>query len=157
MIDFILIRNKISKAADELKPKKRIVLAMIALVLIVAIIVGISSFNRNFFDRVAHKMLKEYGKASSCTRWAADGSTLEIDTNPNDYDIDSSLYNAIAAQDALEGIKFVNQELGFRNSVYTKMLSTTALMGRQTEENNKFIVTWSYHPDKGLEVMYEKK
>ena len=30
-------------------------------------------------------------------------------------------------------------------------------MGRQSEENEKYRVKWSYHPDDGLEVTYEKK
>lgn len=155
MIDFTLIRNKISKAADELEPKKRIILAMIALVLIVAIIVGISSFNRNFFDRVVHQMMKEYRYADNSR--ASDGSYMKIDTNPNNEDRDSIFYNTAVERDSLNAIKFVNEKLGFSDSLYQKMLSTTALMGRQTEENKKFIVSWSYHPDKGLEVMYEKK
>ena len=37
------------------------------------------------------------------------------------------------------------------------MLKTNALMGRQTEENDKYKVAWSYHPDDGLEVTYSKK
>lgn len=155
MIDFILIRNKISKAADELEPKKRIILAMIALVLIIAIIAGISSYRRNFFDRVVTQMLREYKYADNSR--AKDGSYMKIDTNPNNDDPDSLFYNKAIESDSLAAIKFVNEKLGFPDSVYQKMLSTTALMGRQAEENRKFIVTWSYHPDKGLEVMYEKK
>ncbi len=30
-------------------------------------------------------------------------------------------------------------------------------MGQQSEENKKFRVSWTYHPDRGLEVLYEKK
>lgn len=36
------------------------------------------------------------------------------------------------------------------------MLETSARMGRQREENDKYRVTWTYHPDEGLEVTYEK-
>lgn len=155
MIDFTLIRNTISNAAANLGPKKKVVFAAIAFVVIVATIIGISSYNKNFFGRVVSQMLDEYPYADN-TR-ARDGSYMKIDTNPNDEDDDSISYNRAAARDSLNAIKFVNEKLGFSDSLYQKMLSTTALMGRQTEENKKFVVTWSYHPDKGLEVIYEKK
>jgi len=51
----------------------------------------------------------------------------------------------------------MNTKLGFSDAVYRKMLQTSALMGRQSEENSKYRVSWTYHPDSGLEVMYEKK
>ena len=57
---------------------------------------------------------------------------------------------------ALEAIKYVNKELGFNGSLYNRMLETNAIMGRQSEENDKYRVTWTYHPDEGLEVTYEK-
>lgn len=135
--------------------KKKVLFPLIALVVIVAIIIGINGYNRNFFDRVVHQMMKDNRYADN-TR-AADGSYLKIDTNPNNEDDDSIFYNTAVAQDSLNAIKFVNEKLGFPDSLYQKMISTTALMGRQTEENKKFVVSWSYHPDKGLEVMYEKK
>ena len=37
------------------------------------------------------------------------------------------------------------------------MMKTTALMGRQSAETDKYKVSWTYHPDNGLEVTYEKK
>ena len=37
------------------------------------------------------------------------------------------------------------------------MGETRSMDGRQSDENDKYKVTWTYHPDKGLEVMYEKK
>lgn len=36
-----------------------------------------------------------------------------------------------------------------------KMNTTTWSQGRQMDSNDKYIVTYTYHPDKGLEVMYE--
>ena len=60
-------------------------------------------------------------------------------------------------ESALEAIKYANEELGFGDSVYSDMMNTTALMGRQTEENDKYKVSWTYHPDDGLTVTYTKK
>ena len=37
------------------------------------------------------------------------------------------------------------------------MMNTSALMGRQVEENDKYKVSWTYHPDDGLTVTYTKK
>ena len=147
--------NRAKELFNTLEPKKKILFAVIALVLVLALCVGIRSYNTNFFDRVVHQMMKDNRYADNAQ--AADGSYLKIDTNPNNEDDNSIFYNVAVEQDSLNAIKFVNEKLGFSDSLYQKMLSTTALMGRQTEENKKFVVSWTYHPDKGLEVMYEKK
>lgn len=147
--------NRAKELFNTLEPKKRILFAVIALVLVLALCVGIRTYKTNFFDRVVHQMMKDNRYADNAQ--AADGSYLKIDTNPNNEDDDSIFYNVAVEQDSLNAIKFVNEKLGFSDSLYQKMLSTTALMGRQTEENKKFVVSWTYHPDKGLEVMYEKK
>ena len=52
--------------------------------------------------------------------------------------------------------RHVKRALGFSDSLYQDMLNTSAIMGRQSEENEKYRVKWSYHPDDGLEVTYEK-
>ena len=85
-----------------------------------------------------------------------------IHTNPYDKDyielsfVEQQIFPQ-KEQDSLNGIKFMNTKLGFSDAVYRKMLQTSALMGRQSEENSKYRVSWTYHPDSGLEVMYEKK
>lgn len=62
-----------------------------------------------------------------------------------------------AQEKTLKAIKHANSELGFNNYLYTQVLNTTALMGRQSTETDKYRVSWTYHPDEGLEVTYEKK
>ena len=79
---------------------------------------------------------------------ASDGSWMEIDTNP--YDIED-YYNSAA----LSKIKSINSDLGFSSSVYQEMIETRALDGRQSATSGKYTVTWAYHPDDGLEVMYK--
>ena len=81
---------------------------------------------------------------------ASDGSYLEIDTNP--FDIDD-----FTATGSLEAIKNTNKFLGLPDSVYTKMLQTNSLQGMQKHEAENLVVSWSYHPDNGLQVMYEAK
>ena len=91
---------------------------------------------------------------------AADGSWLSIDTNPKDYDSDDYdfLFWYIANGDAcMDAIQEINTQLGFTSAVYKRMTETTALQGRQFDENDNYKVSWTYHPDKGLEVTYEVK
>lgn len=135
--------------------KKKVIFAVIALVLIVAIVIGFSYSRKTVFKRIISQMLTEYKYADNSR--ASDDSYMKIDTNPDNVESDSMLYNTRVEKDSLSAIKFVNEKLGFSSALYQKMLSTTALMGRQEQENEKYIVSWSYHPDKGLEVMYEKK
>ncbi len=81
------------------------------------------------------------------------GSYLKIDTNPYDYDSDSSsstTYSSIA----LAKIIGINSTLGFPSYVYQEMINTRALDGVQTYTGSRFSATWRYHPDSGLEVMY---
>lgn len=86
-----------------------------------------------------------------------------IGTEKNGFSIDTKPYpnesaNTSSLQTrALQAIKHANEELGFDSSVYTRMINTTFLMGRQTAENDKYKVSWTYHPDDGLEVTYQKK
>lgn len=81
---------------------------------------------------------------------AVDDSYFSIDTNPFDIE-DYTNY------DALDSIEQVNRALGFGDSLYQKMLQTRSLDGRPTQSNEYVTVSWTYHPDHGLQVMYEKK
>ena len=81
---------------------------------------------------------------------ANDGSYLELDTNP--YNLDDFYLSTI-----LTKIEETNKKLGFSESLYQKMISTNALQGRQTAENEFVTVEWTYHPDNGLHVIYEIK
>ena len=86
-------------------------------------------------------------------KWASvgsDNSYLSIDDNPYDYDD----YYIDAADAAIEKI---NRALGLPDSLYEEMLQTTWSMGKQNETYTSIGVTvsWTYHPDKGLEVTYK--
>ena len=85
--------------------------------------------------------------SSKYAKVASDGSYLSIDTNPYDKD-DSFDYEAYTA------ITKVNEALGFPESVLNKMGQTRSLDGMQTYTGKEVEVTWSYHPDHGLEVIY---
>lgn len=80
----------------------------------------------------------------------SDGSYLMADTNVYDLDDYSNLSIAYS-------IKDMNMKLGLPDSLYNEMLQTTWSMGKQQEsfESIGVKVSWTYHPDKGLEVTYK--
>lgn len=61
------------------------------------------------------------------------------------------------ASSSVVAVDYMNQELGFSDALFEKMKTTRAIDGAQTDENEHFKVTWRYHPDDGLNVIYEKK
>ena len=81
---------------------------------------------------------------------SADNTSLVIDTNPND-----TKYSYFNEEKALAAIVATNSYLKFPSSITDKMSSTRALDGMQTQSGSDFTATWTYHPDKGLRVIYE--
>lgn len=80
----------------------------------------------------------------------ADNSYLQADTNVFDLDNYSST-------DTIYAIKDMNKKLGLPDSLFNDMCQTTWSMGKQVETYNSIgiTVTWTYHPDKGMEVTYK--
>ena len=56
-----------------------------------------------------------------------------------------------------DSIEKLNKALGLPDWLYEEMLRTRALDGRQKEDFDNIAVTWSYHPDQGMEVIYRTK
>lgn len=138
------------------KKKNKMIIPIIICVLVaIAIIIIVKFAVPSEFERVKNEAISIAGQISYGKNY------FTIDTYPyEDTNMDEMLIAVLAPdtqEQALNGIKHVNEALGFNGSLYSDMLKTTALMGRQTEENNKYKVSWSYHPDEGLEVTYEKK
>ena len=82
--------------------------------------------------------------------WASvspDGSSLTIDTNPNDRDNYSST-------EAYVGVMRINEAVGFSSAVLERMESTRALDGTQTASSKTVEASWTYHPDRGLRIVY---
>ena len=99
----------------------------------------------------AETFKKFYEVYSDCMITVADDdSYLMIDTNPFNYKGgDSSLIET-----GLDHIETLNKALGLPDWLYEEMLKTRALDGRQKESFDNVTVTWSYHPDQGMEVIY---
>lgn len=91
-------------------------------------------------------LYKEFG-LNSCYTLGSDKSYLQVDTNP--YDIDD-YYNATY----LEILKSAITALKLPDYIYQRMLKTTAMQGRQEVTANGITVSWTYHPNKGLEAMF---
>lgn len=91
-------------------------------------------------------LYKEFGW-NSCYTLGSDKSYLQVDTNP--YDIDD-YYNATY----LEILKSAITALKLPDYIYQRMLKTTAMQGRQKVTANGITVSWTYHPNKGLEAMF---
>lgn len=85
--------------------------------------------------------------SSKYAKVATDGSYLSIDTNP--YDIDDSF-----DYDAYTAITKINEAVELPESVLNKMEQTRSLDGMQTYTGKEVEVSWSYHPNNGLEVIY---
>lgn len=101
------------------------------------------------------EMFSGYKGEEWCT-FASDGSYMKIDTNPEDVDNDY-YYDYDTFNNACDAVESVNQKLGFSSSVYDDMLHTSYNDGKQTAESEDYRVSWTYHPDEGLEVKYELK
>lgn len=98
-----------------------------------------------------NNLYSAYNSAGCSSPWATyNTSYIKIDTNPYDIDGGSTTYLTRATA----AIKSINSYFNVPSYVYDDMLSTRALDGRQTYENNKISIYWRYHPDSGLEVTY---
>lgn len=145
--------------------KACIVIAIVLLVVLAAVVTTsvLSGKSKGInFIKLAEGLDAAFPKAYYTV--APDGSYLKLDTNPTNNDKDIGKMTIAEAEEFIsvqsataDAISFLNQGMGFSSALYQKMIETTWTMGRQSEEIGKIRVTWTYHPDKGLEVMYEKK
>lgn len=142
----------VDKPQKKLSKKKLGVIgAAVAIVAIVIVILLIPSK----FDRVKNECVHIAGSVASGNNY------FTLETIPDTWDNMDPTVRALMLpshqEGVLEAVKYANKELGFPGSVYSDMMNTSALMGRQVEENDKYKVSWTYHPDDGLTVTYTKK
>jgi len=74
----------------------------------------------------------------------------------NNAKLQDELYQLSRDLIVIATITKINNELGLPDSVLQRMLTTRALDGTQNETYDKIRITWTYHPDNGLHVIYEK-
>lgn len=145
------VANDAQKASKKKLSKKQLgIIGAIAAVIVIVIAITLIPSK---FIKVKNECVHIAGQAGTGKNY------FSLDTDP--YENMDETMRAImlpnTQKKTLEAIRYANDELGFPGSVYSDMMNTTALMGRQSEENNKYKVSWTYHPDHGLEVTYTKK
>ena len=121
---------------------------VVTLVIIIAIIFSIA--NKPDFN----EMFSEY-KGNEWFTVASDGSYMIVDSNPTNVDADYVKYSTL--MDSCDAVESINERLGFSSYVYDDMMQTTYNDGKQYAENDEYRISWTYHPDEGLEVKYEVK
>lgn len=136
--------GKVTKAFKD-NFDKTLVIRGIAAIIAVIVMVWFFYFNAPDLKNIGDK----YNDDWFCTV-ADDGSYLTIDTDPLDF----GDYITDGSDKAIQNI---NKELGFPDSVYAQMISTRAIDGTQTYEKNGISVSWTFHPDDGLEIIYSVK
>lgn len=150
--------EKVNKILEDInkdtkkEANHKIFKVVIIIGVIIAIIVGVTLMLKNKginLKKAYNKVLDENSAYSKFINIASDNSYIEIDTNPNDID---DYYSA----EAWNLVKAMNKELGFPESLENKMAHTRSLDGKQSDKINDIEVTWTYHPNDGLEIQYTK-
>lgn len=94
-------------------------------------------------NEILYKLRRSYDK---CTYFrtviSSDGLSISVDSTDK-YD-----------SDGIKDIKTIINELDLPDSLIDAMESTNALMGRQKEIYGVYEVSWSYHPDNGLDAIF---
>ncbi len=134
--------NQVVNKANAKKKKTPLIIAAVAVVVVVIVLITSGSGGKDF-----NKMFGEYSDEVWCYI-SDDGSYMTVDTNWLDIEDE---FDA----DAYYAIEEINSKLGFSAALFNKMGETSAMDGRQTESNDKYTVSWKYHPDNGMEVTYE--
>ncbi len=149
---------------DSVKIDRRKGKTVIIGAVIVAIVIGVAILASTFLRNGGREKTANFREMfpdltiTSYTEIGEDGQYLKIDTNPDDTDEDDfGISEYLTMNSALDAIEQVNSDLGFSSALLEKMKKTTAIQGVQSDSNEKYVVTWSYHPDNGLEVIYEIK
>lgn len=153
-------KNIIFKRMFNKKYVKYYAISGILIVILVITSIVIISNNKKRHEAELAKIEEEKNKIDLAkiyekycsSEWAylsSDGSSLTIDTNPS-----NASYNKVA-KEATYGFVNVNNALGLPDSVLEKMKHTRALDGIQTETFEGLEVSWSYHPENGMEIIYE--
>ncbi|MDE6568443.1 MAG: hypothetical protein K2K70_12025 [Lachnospiraceae bacterium] len=92
------------------------------------------------------KIEKAYAICTSDrTKLASDKKSISVDSS-NQYDVSSLL-----------DISGIISSLGLPDSLYDEMCATNALMGRQSESYEYYDISWSFHPQNGLDVVFKYK
>ena len=87
---------------------------------------------------------------SVCSKCSSSGTTMASDEKSIIVD-STDQYDYLSLLD----IQTIINELELPSSLYDEMCYTNALMGRQVETYEYYEVSWSYHPDNGLDAIFK--
>ena len=137
--------NQFSAALEQSRRKTRtrmLFTGAATLMLVIAVLITMKATAKKDFNG----MFSDLDNNPWC-EISDDGMTMTIDTNPDDSPdyIETIAYSRI---------KEVNKKLGFTENVYRSMGNTKAADGERYSTFQKYMVKWTYHPDRGLEVVY---
>ncbi len=146
--DAVATKEKVSKK------KLGIIIGIITGIVAVIAVVLIIAFTPSKFEKVKKACIKMgYSTVTSGKGY------FTVDSMPDDIysapDLAAAKLGSLVT--AKNTIQYANKELGFSDDVWSRMEVTTASMGRQSEENEEYKVTWTYNPADGLIVQYTKK
>lgn len=137
--------QSVAAPVKKKKSKLPVIIGVAAAVIVVIVAIICSSGSGANFEKVYN----DYGAGVSGITLSSDKKSISLDTNP--FDIDD-----YTNTETFSALSLINDALGLPDSLYSKMLDTSALDGRVTDEYDGIKVSWKYHPDNGLEVVYEK-
>lgn len=120
---------------------KKTIVAIAAAALLAISLTGCSSTYTGFQDAV------DTCAASDGVLVSDNGSTLSVDMMGEEDYTGAGYGDVLCIIGAVETPSYI----------ISAMESTRALDGRQHDEFNGIEVSWSYHPDSGLDILYHKK
>lgn len=136
------------KSDKNIKENKKRVIKLISIiavivVIVVSIVIALKVITPAKKGETAKDKLKSVSEkcVAKGTMLSSDGMSLFIDAEDS---LDS---------DALEDIHTVLEELEIPDVVMREMETTTALMGRRVETCGDYEISWTFHPDNGLDVL----
>lgn len=86
---------------------------------------------------------------SSGSNLGDEGKTLSIDTMGEEDWSGASYEDLMCVLD--------NQKLGVPDYITQAVLNTRAIDGRQSDEFDGISMSWSYHPDNGMDITFHQK
>ncbi len=140
--------NNASENGKSNEKNKKVVIKLVSIiavivVIVVAIVIALKVISPPPKGETAKDKLKNVSEKciAKGTMLSSDGMSLFIDAKDS---LDS---------DALDDIHTVLEELEIPDVIMREMETTTALMGRRVETSGDYEISWTFHPDNGLDVL----
>lgn len=132
--------------------KKQLIITAASIAAAILVVILVVFLVPSEFEQVKNECVQIAGRV------VGNGNSFMIDTYPDEYkNVNSAVWDLLGPktqENALKAIQYANEAFGFERLSLSDMLETTAQMGRKSVENDSYKVSWTYHPDDGLEVTY---